>query len=171
MAGRGEVCGLPPGVDRGVQVRGVPGSLKPGAQGDAQVRQVPGEARVAGRGGGHRVPERCHRGVERRGASGSLVFVEGPGPLRCKPLRVADRLCVGRRKKAQNLLGYPFRRPAREHAEKAERRSQVILVLPLGQRLAAGQVQARQHREDIHGNCLRITARRQGSLPQSAGLV
>ena len=68
------------------------------------------------------------------------------------------------------MIGYPFRRPAREHAEKADRLSPVILVLPLGQH-PAGQVKVRQHREDIHGNCLQVTARRLGSLPQPAGLV
>ena len=50
MAGQGEVCSLPPGVDRGVQVRVIPSPREPGAQGVAQVRQVRGEARVAGRG-------------------------------------------------------------------------------------------------------------------------
>ena len=69
------------------------------------------------------------------------------------------------------MIRYPFRCPVREYTEEAKRRWQFVLILLVVRRLMPRQVQVRQHGDDVHGNCLRVTVRWLSGFPQPGGLV
>jgi hypothetical protein len=86
-------------------------------------------------------------------------------------LSVGGRLRLDRGEQVPDAIGDPAGRAVGEHAEEAERGSQVVLAPPAGQRLVAGEVKVRQDHQGIHGNGVRVTVRGLGGPPQPGGLV